>query len=88
MKLVKYQNAQNPKRVRLFDVDVISDNDLRSYGWLPYQEPVKIFERPAPVAAPPKQEITIETTDGFNIPEVKPAPKKRAPRKTTTKPKQ
>lgn len=91
MKLIKYQSATDPKRVRTFDVDVISDNDLRSYGWLPYQEPVKIFERPAPVAAPiaqPKQEITIETTDGFTIPEVKPAINKRTPRKTTTKPKQ
>ena len=89
MKLVKYQRTNNPKVQRVFNLDIISDNDLRSYGWLPYQEPARIYERPVKVETPKVEEkAPEEQPEDISIPEIKATPKKRTPRKTTTKPKQ
>lgn len=70
-----FRKIRNPKIVREFDMKNINENDLRSYGWIPYEEPEKIIEKEKEKVEPVKEtmpEPAAETeSNDFEIPEIK-----------------
>lgn len=87
-----FRKIRNPKIVREFDMKNISENDLRSYGWMPYEEPEKVIDKEKEKVEPvkeskPEPAAETESTD-FEIPEIKEETKleaKKPGRKPKTK---
>lgn len=89
-----FRKIRNPKIVREFNMKNISENDLRSYGWMPYEEPERVIDKEKEKVekkAEKVEPVTETESNDFEIPEIKeetkPAAKKpgRKPKTKTAK---
>lgn len=90
-----FRKIRNPKIVREFNMKNIRENDLRSYGWMPYEEPERVIdkekEKVEAVKEVKPEPVTETESNDFEIPEIKeetkPAAKKpgRKPKTKTAK---